>query len=106
MKKRVIVCLIAMYLLAGLGSAALAQEKEAEEKPPNVAQFWYFTVKPQMYMQFEAALKEHIAWHEKADDLASQPTGAAGGRIACGVVELGTMEGSEGEESGSENEGH
>jgi Cu-Zn family superoxide dismutase len=24
--------------------------------------------------------------HEKADDLASQPTGAAGGRIACGVI--------------------
>jgi Cu-Zn family superoxide dismutase len=26
--------------------------------------------------------------HEKADDLATQPTGAAGGRVACGVVML------------------
>jgi Cu-Zn family superoxide dismutase len=24
--------------------------------------------------------------HEKADDLKSQPTGDAGGRIACGVI--------------------
>jgi Cu-Zn family superoxide dismutase len=24
--------------------------------------------------------------HEKADDLKTQPTGAAGGRVACGVV--------------------
>jgi hypothetical protein len=67
MKKRVIVYLIALYLLAGIGSIVLAEEKETEEKPPSVAQFWYFTVKPQMYMQFEAALKEHIAWHEKAE---------------------------------------
>lgn len=27
-----------------------------------------------------------IIVHEKADDLESQPTGAAGGRIACGVI--------------------
>ena len=26
--------------------------------------------------------------HEKADDLESQPTGAAGSRVACGVVTL------------------
>lgn len=26
--------------------------------------------------------------HEKADDLMSQPTGAAGGRVACGVIRL------------------
>ena len=24
--------------------------------------------------------------HEKADDLKSQPTGDAGGRVACGVI--------------------
>ena len=29
-----------------------------------------------------------VILHEKADDLVSQPTGAAGGRIACGVIEL------------------
>ena len=27
--------------------------------------------------------------HEKADDLVSQPTGAAGSRLACGVVDAG-----------------
>ena len=27
--------------------------------------------------------------HEKADDLKTQPTGDAGGRIGCGVVEAG-----------------
>ncbi|HLW58214.1 MAG TPA: superoxide dismutase family protein [Bacteriovoracaceae bacterium] len=29
-----------------------------------------------------------IIIHEKADDLASQPTGNAGGRIACGIIRL------------------
>jgi Cu-Zn family superoxide dismutase len=28
-----------------------------------------------------------VVLHEKADDLTSQPSGNAGGRIACGVIE-------------------
>lgn len=34
-------------------------------------------------------LDRAIILHEKADDMVSQPTGDAGGRIACGVIELG-----------------
>jgi Cu-Zn family superoxide dismutase len=29
-----------------------------------------------------------VVLHEKADDLTSQPSGNAGGRIACGVIEI------------------
>ncbi len=28
--------------------------------------------------------------HEKADDMKTQPTGNAGGRVACGVIALDT----------------
>jgi Cu-Zn family superoxide dismutase len=34
-----------------------------------------------------SALGHAVVLHEKADDLISQPSGNAGGRIACGVVE-------------------
>ncbi|MCB1058537.1 MAG: superoxide dismutase family protein [Acidobacteria bacterium] len=40
--------------------------------------------------------------HEKADDLVSQPTGAAGARIACGVIKA---DGSGSDESGAMGEG-
>jgi len=30
--------------------------------------------------------------HEKADDLTSQPTGAAGGRVACGIIGVAKAE--------------
>ena len=33
-------------------------------------------------------MKTAIVVHEKADDYASQPSGEAGARIACGVIEL------------------
>ena len=34
-----------------------------------------------------SALGKAVVLHAKADDLKSQPTGDAGGRIACGVIE-------------------
>jgi Cu-Zn family superoxide dismutase len=34
-----------------------------------------------------SALGHAVVLHEKADDLISQPSGNAGGRIACGIVE-------------------
>ncbi len=33
-------------------------------------------------------LGKAVIVHEKSDDLVSQPTGAAGGRIACGVIQF------------------
>jgi Cu-Zn family superoxide dismutase len=37
--------------------------------------------------------KTAIVLHEKADDYASQPSGAAGGRLACGVIEAASSSG-------------
>ena len=44
-----------------------------------------------------------VILHEKADDLTSQPTGAAGARIGCGVIKTGGIEIGE-EEMGEEGE--
>lgn len=65
MSARITVFALALALLFGCGGMAVAQEEA--EKAPDVAQAWYFKVQPQMFLQFEAALKDHIAWHEKAE---------------------------------------
>ena len=40
-----------------------------------------------MVMSGEKSIIGHsVIVHEKADDLKSQPTGDAGGRVACGVI--------------------
>ncbi len=36
-------------------------------------------------------LNKGIIIHDKQDDFVTQPTGAAGGRVACGVIEAGSM---------------
>jgi Cu-Zn family superoxide dismutase len=47
-----------------------------------------------------------VILHEKPDDLESQPTGAAGGRIACGVVQLvGGDAGDAGDDGGDDASG-
>jgi Cu-Zn family superoxide dismutase len=33
-------------------------------------------------------LNKAVIVHEKADDLQTQPTGDAGGRLACGVIQM------------------
>lgn len=42
-----------------------------------------------------------VVVHENPDDLASQPGGNAGGRLACGIVELSTPDGASPVSSGS-----
>ena len=37
-------------------------------------------------MKLSAVLGKAVIVHEKADDLKTQPTGEAGGRVACGVI--------------------
>ena len=42
-------------------------------------------------VDFEGAnsiIGRSVIVHEKEDDLTSQPTGAAGARVACGIIEL------------------
>jgi Cu-Zn family superoxide dismutase len=37
-------------------------------------------------MKLDAIIGKAVIVHEKADDLKTQPTGDAGGRVACGVI--------------------
>ena len=64
MKKAV--TLLVAVCLQGLMAAAMAQEQ-----PGNIAEIFRVKAKPGMEKQFEAAVKEHMAWHrEKQDDWA------------------------------------
>jgi Cu-Zn family superoxide dismutase len=38
------------------------------------------------HMKLSAVIGKAVIVHEKADDLKTQPTGDAGGRVACGVI--------------------
>ena len=54
---------------------------------PGAAEGRVYTVEPTGDITFvHVHLGKSVIVHEKRDDLKSQPTGDAGGRVACGIV--------------------
>ncbi len=54
--------------LVVLSLLLLALPVLAQDEPGNLARAFFLTIKPGMTQQFEAAYKQHIAWHRQQND--------------------------------------